>query len=91
LDNSDKASETQLERLIPVFYARVRDDALIGPVFDSAIGDWQQHPGKLIDFWSSVVLTCDAALQQYREWRSNVSLLGPQKGSPCSFHDCSSY
>lgn len=57
MDNSGKVSEAQLERLIPSFYARVRDDALIGPVFDSAIGDWQQHLGKLVDFWSSVMLT----------------------------------
>jgi len=57
LDISGKVSEAQLERLIPRFYARVRDDALIGPVFDSAIGDWQQHLGKLVDFWSSVMLT----------------------------------
>ena len=33
-------SEAQLETLIPSFYARVREDALIGPVFDAAIGDW---------------------------------------------------
>lgn len=57
MDISGKVSEAQLERLIPRFYARVRDDALIGPVFDSAIGDWQQHLGKLVDFWSSVMLT----------------------------------
>ena len=57
MDISGKVSEAQLERLIPSFYARVRDDALIGPVFEGAIGDWQQHLGKLIDFWSSVMLT----------------------------------
>ncbi|MBW8296577.1 MAG: group III truncated hemoglobin [Sphingopyxis sp.] len=54
---SDEISEAQPERLIPSFYARVRDEALIGPVFDRAIGDWQQHLGKLVDFWSSVMLT----------------------------------
>ena len=59
LDNSNKVSEAQLERLIPNFYARVRDDALIGPVFGGAIGDWQQHLAKLVDFWSSVMLTSE--------------------------------
>ena len=43
--------------LIPRFYARVRDDKLIGPVFDAAIGDWDHHLEKLVDFWSSVMLT----------------------------------
>lgn len=50
-------SEDQLQRLIPRFYARVRDDALIGPVFNSAIADWTHHLEKLVAFWSSVMLT----------------------------------
>ena len=50
-------NETQLEALIPCFYARVREDALIGPVFDGAIADWDDHLEKLIAFWSSVMLT----------------------------------
>jgi hemoglobin len=50
-------SEQQLARLIPCFYERVRDDQLLGPVFDAAIGDWEHHLGKLVDFWSSVILT----------------------------------
>jgi len=49
--------EAQLETLIPAFYARVRDDALIGPVFDAAIDDWDEHLEKLVAFWSSVMLT----------------------------------
>lgn len=53
----DQISEEQIARLIPGFYARVRGDALIGPVFDNAIGDWEHHLGKLVDFWSSVMLT----------------------------------
>jgi hemoglobin len=52
-----QVSEEQLERLIPRFYARVRDDALIGPVFNSAIDDWKHHLEKLVSFWSSVMLT----------------------------------
>jgi hemoglobin len=50
-------SEAQLEMLIPLFYARVREDALIGPVFDDAIVDWDRHLDKLMAFWSSVMLT----------------------------------
>lgn len=49
--------EHQLEALIPAFYARVRADALIGPVFEDAIADWDGHLEKLIAFWSSVMLT----------------------------------
>ena len=49
--------EEQLEILIPRFYASVCDDALIGPVFNDAIGDWKHHLEKLVAFWSSVMLT----------------------------------
>jgi hemoglobin len=50
-------SEAQLEMLIPRFYARVREDALIGPVFDDAVADWGRHLDTLMAFWSSVTLT----------------------------------
>lgn len=52
-----RVDEAQLEALVPRFYARVRDDALIGPVFDGAIADWDDHLKKLVAFWSSVMLT----------------------------------
>lgn len=55
-DNA-RISEAQIEILIPRFYERVCDDALIGPVFNEAIGDWQHHLETLVDFWSSVMLT----------------------------------
>jgi hemoglobin len=55
--NDAQISEDELQRLIPRFYARVCDDALLGPVFNSAIGDWTHHLEKLVAFWSSVMLT----------------------------------
>lgn len=57
MSTAPEINETQLEALIPCFYARVRQDALIGPVFDDAIGDWDDHLEKLVAFWSSVMLT----------------------------------
>jgi hemoglobin len=57
MGNDAQISEAQLKILIPRFYARVCDDALIGPVFNDAIGDWKHHLQKLVDFWSSVMLT----------------------------------
>lgn len=46
-----------IERVVPAFYARVLQDALIGPVFDAAIEDWDHHLALLVDFWSSIMLT----------------------------------
>jgi hemoglobin len=50
-------SEAALQRLVTLFYGRVRRDPLIGPVFEGAIHDWPEHLDKLQAFWSSVMLT----------------------------------
>jgi hemoglobin len=50
-------TEEALGRLVERFYARVREDALLGPVFDGAIEDWPEHLERLQAFWSSVMLT----------------------------------
>ena len=49
-------SEETLIVLVERFYSKVRQDALIGPVFDAAIEDWPEHLEKLQAFWSSVML-----------------------------------
>ena len=50
-------TEEQLEKLVDRFYAKVRADEVLGPVFNSAIADWPEHLEKLTAFWSSVMLT----------------------------------
>lgn len=50
-------SEESLKALVDAFYAKVREDALIGPVFNRAIAEWPEHLEKLHAFWSSVMLT----------------------------------
>lgn len=50
-------TEEALQELVDRFYARVRQDPLIGPVFTDAIADWPEHLAKLQAFWSSVMLT----------------------------------
>jgi hemoglobin len=49
--------EAALPGLVDRFYARVRQDPEIGPVFNAAIEDWDVHLEKLAAFWSSVMLT----------------------------------
>lgn len=48
--------EAMIERLVRGFYARVRADALLGPVFESRIQDWEPHLRRMMAFWSSVAL-----------------------------------
>jgi hemoglobin len=45
-----------IERLVAEFYRRVRQDRLLGPIFDAAVDDWDRHLSRMRDFWSSVVL-----------------------------------
>ena len=48
--------EAMIERLVRAFYAKVRADALLGPIFASRIDDWESHLARMRDFWSSVAL-----------------------------------
>ena len=57
MDGIAGIGEAGLERLVHAFYARVREDAELGPIFNQAIDDWPEHLGKLTAFWSSVMLT----------------------------------
>lgn len=57
MDHAAGIDEAGLQRLIPLFYARVRADAELGPVFNDAVHDWPGHLDKLVAFWSSVMLT----------------------------------
>jgi hemoglobin len=50
-------SEPELEVLVGRFYAKVRADGVLGPIFNGAIDDWPEHLEKLAAFWSSVMLT----------------------------------
>lgn len=49
--------EAALPGLLDLFYSRVREDALIGPLFNEVVHDWPSHLVRLHDFWSSVMLT----------------------------------
>ena len=50
-------TDAQLEELVDRFYAKVREDEILGPIFNRAIADWPEHLEKLSAFWSSVMLT----------------------------------
>lgn len=38
------------------FYARIRGDTVLGPIFNTRIEDWPEHEAKITRFWSSVLL-----------------------------------
>ena len=49
-------TEADIARLVHTFYAAVRDDDTLGPIFDAHIEDWDHHLARMVDFWSSVLL-----------------------------------
>lgn len=49
-------TEAMIERLVRGFCAKVRSDAVLAPVFDSKIKDWEPHLAQMCAFWSSVAL-----------------------------------
>ncbi len=56
METAPGLDEDRLKDLVTRFYARVRQDPDLGPVFNDAIEDWPAHLGQLTDFWPSVML-----------------------------------
>jgi hemoglobin len=66
-----EVTEATIKVLVDAFYARVRRDTTLGPIFGTAIAEdaWPMHLEKMYAFWSSVMLTS-----------------GRYKGDPVSTH-----
>ena len=48
-------SEAVIHAVVHQFYAKVREDDELGPIFNSVITDWGPHLEKMCAFWSSVM------------------------------------
>ncbi len=55
MPGSELCTETEVATLVHTFYARVRQDEALGPIFESHVGDWDHHLAKLADFWSAIL------------------------------------
>ena len=63
-------TETTIHSVVHTFYARIRLDPALGPIFNRVIADnWDAHLSRMCDFWSSVLL-----------------MTGRFKGSPMQAH-----
>ena len=55
--NTDILDLDDIKNLVDTFYAKVRQDQLIGPVFNERIQDrWPEHLGKMYKFWQTVLI-----------------------------------
>lgn len=55
MPSSELCTEGEIIELVHGFYAAVRGDPLLGPVFAAHVKDWDAHLPKMIDFWSSAL------------------------------------
>lgn len=55
MPSPDLCTEDEVHQLVHGFYARVRKDAVLGPIFDTHIRDWEPHLAKMVDFWSGAL------------------------------------
>ncbi|MDR2858357.1 MAG: group III truncated hemoglobin [Novosphingobium sp.] len=47
--------EDFIAQLVESFYARIREDALLGPIFTARIADWPAHLDRMKGFWRSIL------------------------------------
>lgn len=45
-----------IAEVVARFYARIRRDPVLGPIFNTRVEDWPEHEAKITRFWSSVLL-----------------------------------
>jgi hemoglobin len=50
-------TESSIPRLVDAFYARVREDAVLSPIFESKLaGRWDEHMPWMYAFWTKILL-----------------------------------
>ena len=52
---SSLCTESEVTALVHTFYARVRKDEVLGPIFEAHVTDWDRHLARLADFWSAIL------------------------------------
>jgi hemoglobin len=48
-------TENEVSHMVHAFYAQVRRDEVLGPIFNAHVDDWDHHLAQLVDFWSSIL------------------------------------
>jgi len=70
-------TEAEVAELVVTFYARVRDDAILGPIFERHVADWGLHMPKMVAFWP-------AALRGSKNYRHTLADPLPPPGGSAS-------
>jgi len=46
----------QIELVMTRFYANVRKDPVLGPIFNGHVNNWPEHEAKIARFWRNAIL-----------------------------------
>jgi hemoglobin len=55
MQTAELCNDDEIRELVHAFYGRVRQDSLLGPVFEAHVENWDTHLAKLTDFWSAML------------------------------------
>ena len=55
MPSAELCTEEEIVELVYGFYDRVRQDTVLGPIFQNHVKDWDTHLPKMVDFWSSAL------------------------------------
>ncbi len=55
MPNSELCTEADVTLLVHSFYDKVREDAMLGPIFEAHVQNWGRHLDTMVDFWSSAL------------------------------------
>lgn len=55
MPNPELCTEADVTLLVHSFYKKVREDAMLGPIFEAHVKDWDRHLATMVDFWSSAL------------------------------------
>jgi hemoglobin len=59
MDTKPADAEVAIANCVREFYAKARADALLGPVFNAKVDDWDVHLRVVANFWSKALLGTD--------------------------------
>lgn len=53
--DAEICTEAEITTLVHHFYRRVRQDEVLGPIFEAHVADWDEHLERMVRFWSSLL------------------------------------
>ncbi|MBT2162603.1 group III truncated hemoglobin [Zobellia barbeyronii] len=53
MEKKEIETRDDVQLLVETFYGKIREDKILGPIFNGIITDWEAHLKLLTDFWET--------------------------------------